>query len=116
MTTLQEQIVTILATANVAGGRIYPHVAPNGATLPNISYFVVSSVPTATFADGYPITETRIQFDSYDSTYSGAQATAKALSDALAASSLTNNKVMARDSFDLQTMEYRVITDFSFFS
>lgn len=113
MTTLQEQIVTALA--GVSGGRIFPHVAPINTTKPYVTYFIVSKVPETMLDSTTPISNYRIQFDVYDTTYSGSDSTATLLKTAL----ITTFKAVLLQSGELYeqlTFEYRNRLDFSFWS
>ncbi|MBF0185465.1 MAG: DUF3168 domain-containing protein [Magnetococcales bacterium] len=114
MTMLQEQIVSLVKDANVAGGRIFPHAAPNDTLTPFITYFRVSSVPITNLDGTASLVNTRIQFDLYDKTYSGVVDAAKALDDAIADSDLKAVMQLSQDLFEPETREHRVIVDYSF--
>ncbi|WP_130470644.1 tail completion protein gp17 [Candidatus Magnetaquicoccus inordinatus] len=114
MTTLQEQIVALVIAADVAGGRIFPHAAPNDTQTPFITYFRVSSVPETNLNGSVSLVNTRIQFDLYDKTYAGVVEAAKALDDAIAASNLKAVRQLSQDLFEPETREHRVSVDYSF--
>ncbi|MBF0417206.1 MAG: DUF3168 domain-containing protein [Magnetococcales bacterium] len=113
MSTIQETVVNALTVAGVAGGRIYPLVCPNGVLSPNIIYQVVSREPQNTLNNGSPITNTRLQFDVWDITYSGAQSTANSLISVLDA---IGTHIESSDGYDVDLNEYRVSVIFSFWS
>lgn len=59
------------AVNSAVGGRIYPELAPEGASMPYLVYSVVSNSPSDA-KDGTPIDEAQIELFSVASTYSAA--------------------------------------------
>ncbi|NBO83691.1 MAG: DUF3168 domain-containing protein [Betaproteobacteria bacterium] len=108
---IQEQLFTALST--VAGGRVFPNVAPNNVTRPYVVYARVASTPENTLADGAPVENTRFQIDCFDATYAAAVALAEAVKTAMKASSLTNLLLLEQDQFEPDALLHRVILDFS---
>lgn len=82
--TLAEFIFEALTDDATVGGlvaaRVYPQKLPQSPTLPAISYFVVSRVPTEANTE---LLEYRLQMDCWASTYAGSTALAIAALKAL---------------------------------
>ena len=108
---IQEQVVTALT--GVAGGRIYPNVAPNNVATPFVVYMRVANTQENTLADGVPVENTRLQIDCFDSTYAAVITLAEAVKAAMKASGITNLLLMEQDQFDADALLHRVILDFS---
>ena len=108
---IQEQLFTALS--GVAGGRVFPNLAPNDVQAPYLVYLRVASVPENTLADGIPIDNTRVQIDCFDTTYAGALALAESVKAALRASNITFVLLMEQDQFEFDALLHRVILDFS---
>lgn len=83
---IHTQIVTALAT--VAGGRIYPQIAPAEATYPLVNYRVLNKSPVATIHGTVLATEYQIVFECWGKTYASALVTAEAVRAAIVASTL----------------------------
>ncbi|MBF0583300.1 MAG: DUF3168 domain-containing protein [Magnetococcales bacterium] len=113
---LQEKMVAILSAAQVAKGQIFPHVAPNSARAPYITYFRLSESPENTL-DGQPSHyHTSMQLDCMDFSYSGVLAMAEAVEQAFASpdSGLHCYLNLSQDLYAPETGEYRVLMNFSF--
>ena len=74
---IQEQLFSALS--GVAGGRVFPNVAPNNVAKPYVVYSRVASTPENTLADGVPVENTRIQIDCLDTTYAAVISLAEAV-------------------------------------
>lgn len=110
MATVQEGLRAALA--GVAGGRVYPAIAPDGAAAPFLVYTRISAVPATTFA-GRPIANTRFQVDIYASTYANAQTTRDATVAALDAWAVRSVILSEADIFEDETKTHRVSLDLS---
>ena len=108
---IQEQVATALV--GIAGGRLYPNVAPNNVQKPYLVYLRVASAPENTLADGVPIENTRIQIDCFDTTYAAVIALAESVKAALSASSINCVLLLEQDQFEFDALLHRVILDFS---
>lgn len=108
---IQEQLFAALS--GVAGGRVFPNVAPNNVARPYVVYARVASTPENTLADGAPVENTRFQIDCFDATYAAAVALAEVVKTAMKASSLTNLLLLEQDQFEPDALLHRVILDFS---
>lgn len=108
---IQEQLFTALS--GVAGGRVFPNLAPNDVQKPYLVYLRVASAPENTLADGVPIENTRVQIDCFDTTYAAALTLAEGVKAALRASNLTFVLLMEQDQFEFDALLHRVILDFS---
>lgn len=101
------------ALAGVAGGRVFPNVAPNNVSKPYVVYSRVSSAPENTLADGASIENTRLQVDCFDTTYSAAVALAETVKAAMKSSAITHVLLLEQDQFEPEALLHRVILDFS---
>ena len=101
------------ALAGVAGGRVFPNVAPNNVQKPYLVYARVSSAPENTLADGAPIENPRLQVDCFDTTYAAAVALAETVKDAVKSSAITHVLLLEQDQFAPEALLHRVILDFS---
>lgn len=101
------------ALAGVAGGRVFPNVAPNNVSKPYVVYSRVSSAPENTLADGASIENTRLQVDCFDTTYSAAVALAETVKAAMKSSAVTHVLLLEQDQFEPEALLHRVILDFS---
>ena len=108
---IQEQLFAALA--GVAGGRVFPNVAPNNVQKPYVVYMRVASSPENTLADGIPIDNTRMQIDCFDLTYAGVTTLAETVKTALRTSAITNVLLLEQDQFESDALLHRVILDFS---
>ena len=101
------------ALAGVAGGRVFPSVAPNNVQKPYVVYARVSSAPENTLTDGAPIENTRLQVDCFDTTYAAVVALAETVKDAVKSSAITHVLLLEQDQFEPEALLHRVILDFS---
>ena len=101
------------ALSGVAGGRVFPNVAPNNVQTPYVVYARVSCNPENTLADGSPIDNTRLQIDCYDTTYAAAVTLAQAIKQALKASAIAHVALTEQDQFEPEALLHRVILEFS---
>ena len=108
---IQEQIAAALGA--IAGGRLYPNVAPNNVQKPYLVYLRVASAPENTLADGVPIDNTRLQIDCFDTTYAGVIALAESVKTAMRASGLSHVLLLEQDQYEFDALLHRVILDFS---
>ena len=76
------------ALAGVAGGRVYPQIAPAESNYPLVNYRVVNKEPTVTIHGVLVCTDYDIVFECWGTTYASALATADAVRAAIAASAL----------------------------
>jgi len=107
------QQAVVAALAGVAGGRVFPNIAPNNVQKPYVVYARVSSAPENTLADGAPVDNTRLQVDCYDTTYGAAVGLAESVKSALAASAMTHLLLQEQDQFEPDALLHRVILEFS---
>lgn len=108
---IQEQLFTALS--GVAGGRVFPNVAPNNVAKPYVVYSRVASTPENTLADGVPVENTRIQIDCLDTTYAAVISLAEAVKSAMKTSGLINLLLLEQDQYEPDALLHRVILDFS---
>jgi hypothetical protein len=108
---IQQDIFTALS--GVAGGRVFPNIAPNNVQKPYVVYARVSSAPENTLADGAPLGNTRLQVDCFDTTYAAAVALAEAIKAAMKSSAITHILLLEQDHFEPDASLHRVILDFS---
>ena len=101
------------ALAGVAGGRVFPNVAPNNVSKPYVVYSRVSIAPENTLADGASVENTRLQVDCFDITYSAAVALAETVKAAMKSSAITHVLLLEQDQFEPEALLHRVILDFS---
>ena len=87
MATIEEALVAVLkGNGTVAGyvsARIYPSVAPQGATKPHIVYTAVSNAPEHTHDEVQDTFRPRVQFSCIGASYASAKTLAKAVVAAL---------------------------------
>ena len=108
---IQQDIFTALST--LAGGRVFPNIAPNNVQKPYVVYARVSSAPENTLADGAPIENTRLQVDCFDTTYAAAVVLAETVKAAIKSSAITHVLLLEQDQFEPEALLHRVILDFS---
>lgn len=106
----------------VIGGRVYPQLLPQHATLPAIVYSQIHSDSPNTLdkATGFLIDS--FQFACMGKTYFDAKTTARTLSDLLDGFAGTMGsstmqgcfKTSERDSYDNETLQFRTDLDFKF--
>ncbi len=110
---LAERLVTLLS--GVAGGRVYPLVAPQPATTPYVIYQrVASSVENVLAGNGSPpINNTRLQIDIYAKTYAESQSVADSVESAMLGWSERNVQLSSLDLYEDDVKLFRVLMDFS---
>lgn len=113
MSTIQEQLYTALS--GLAGGQIYPLLAPQTVTAPFVVYTRISGTEENTLASGQPIQNTRLQIDSYDVSYANVQALADAVKAAVMGMSGNPLPITAAtDLYEAEVKLFRVTQDFGF--
>ena len=65
--------------AEVTGRPVYPLVRPQGATLPVVTYQIISTPRQQTHSGGVRLVTSRVQFDAYATTYGAAEGVAEDL-------------------------------------
>ena len=108
---IQQEIFTALS--GVAGGRVFPNIAPNDVQKPYVVYARVSSAPDNTLADGAPVENTRLQVDCFDTSYAAAVTLAMAVKTAMKSSPIAHLLLLEQDQFEPEALLHRVILDFS---
>lgn len=104
--------------APLAAGGCWPLVNTSATiTHPYVTFIEVVGLPEATL-DGYAgLTAKRFQIDCFAKSYGAAKALAKAVTDAMAASSMTNVKLSEMDGeYNQVVKDYQVITEFTVWS
>lgn len=79
----------ITALASVAGGRVYPNIAPENATYPLVNYRVLNKEPIATIDGVVHAIKYNVVFECWATSYSGALTTAASVRAAITASTMT---------------------------
>ena len=108
---IEETLFTTLSA--LAGGRVYPLIAPDSPIKPFIIYQNIANTPEVTLANGVPISNTRMQIDCYDKTYAAVKAFAAAVQAAMTSATFTNVPLMNQDLYEQEVKLYRVQLDFS---
>jgi hypothetical protein len=108
---IQQDLFTALS--GVAGGRVFPNIAPGNVQKPYVVYARVSSAPENTLADGASVENTRLQVDCFDTTYAAAVALAEVVKAAMKNSAITHLVLLEQDQFEPEANAHRVILDFS---
>jgi hypothetical protein len=85
---LQSEIVTALAA--VAGGKLYPQIAEQEATMPFVVYRITGKEPAQRLNGSAGLTRYTVLFESWAETYAAALALADQVRAAIEASSLTS--------------------------
>lgn len=100
--------------AALVGERMYPQTLPQGATLPAVTYSLISGTTEGDSQDGPGVSRQRYQFDCWATTYSAATTLAKALTAAVSGTqrigqaSFVDNEV---DGYEAETQRFRRIVD-----
>ena len=108
---IQQDLFAALST--LAGGRVFPNIAPNNVQKPYVVYARISSAPANTLADGAPVENTRLQVDCFDTSYAAAVTLAMAVKAAMTSSAITHLLLLEQDQFEPEALLHRVILDFS---
>lgn len=88
---LQSDLITALAS--VASGRVYPQIAPEGATYPLVNYRVINKEPIVTIDGVVHATDYQVVFECWGATYASALTTAAAVRTAIKASALNYSSI-----------------------
>lgn len=78
----------VTALAAVAGGRVYPQIAPENAAYPLVNYRVLNKTPLLAADNTTLATQYQIVFECWATSYASALSTAAAVRAAIAASAL----------------------------
>lgn len=109
MSSIQEQLVSYLAPV----AALHPMVAPQGTSLPYVTYQRVSNTVNNVLSGPPSIDNTRIQVDVWDSTYAGVQALAQSLVAAMQTWSVQNVLISNYDLYEQDVQTFRVLLEFS---
>lgn len=105
---------TIFSTLNgLVGGRCYPMVAPDSPTCPYIVYQNIANKPEVCLDGNIPISNTRMQIDAYEKTYSGVKTLKASIDAAMLAAAFKNVPLMQQDIYEAEVKLYRVQQDYS---
>lgn len=83
----------MVALTTVAGGRVYPQVAPENATYPLVNYRVLNKSPIATIDGVVHATDYQVVFECWGKTYASALSTADSVRVAIRASTLNYSPI-----------------------
>jgi hypothetical protein len=83
---IQSDIVTALS--GVAGGRIYPQIAPEGAAYPLVNYRIINKSPIVTIDGVVHATDYQVVFECWAKNYASALTVADSVRAAIHASGL----------------------------
>lgn len=109
---IAQDLVTTLAA--LAGGRLYPGVAPQDAIDPFMVYQLIAGVPQSDFDGASNLTNSRYQVDCYSRTKSTADTLAASVRSAMNGASLFESVcVLQQDLYEDEPRLYRVSMDFS---
>ena len=101
---IEQSIVTALAA--VAGGRVYPIIAPEKAVKPFVVY-KASVAPIMLLSGAIVGNKTQVVFEAWAATYAAALTTAASIQAALRAAGLHGVALPAEeDGYDIATDEY----------
>lgn len=104
----------VAALSGVAGGRVYPIVAPEKAVKPFVVY-KAQAEPIVDLAGNILAHATTVTFEAWGETYASAVATAAAVQTAIRASGLAASAVPTpEDGYDTQVDEYVRPVSFQF--
>jgi hypothetical protein len=78
---VEEDIITRLAA--VAGGRVYPSVAPQGVTAPYVVYQITDGETVYAFGGPAPTTQRSVEIQAWATTYSAARVVLDAVTAAM---------------------------------
>lgn len=100
------------AIKSLAGGRVYPIVLPDTATLPAIVYQRISSVPVTSLDGDSGLDSVRIQISTWSATYKEAKELSQSVRNALNASALKIVTENDGDDYEPETKRFRVLADY----
>jgi hypothetical protein len=105
----------VAALGAVAGGRVYPQVAPEEEPYPLVNYRIVGAEPIATIDGALHATKYQVVFECWAKNFQGALDTADAVRTAIQASSLMFYHVDAPgEEYDLPADSYMKPVYFGF--
>ena len=116
MTTLVEDMQTLLSTLGAAGGSWYANNTTEPPTYPFIVFNRVSSTPNVTLDGPSDLQNTRFQIDIFALQISQAVALESALNAAMAAWSVFNVPLSSQDMYEDTVRAFRVSKDYSVWS
>ena len=109
----QSDLITALAA--VAGGRVFPAVAPEGTVYPLVNYRVQNKEPIVTIDGVVHATDYQVVFECWAKTYAQALATADAVRAAIYASGLDYSVAPEPgEDYEAQTDAYMEPVHFTF--
>ena len=112
-TTLYTTLTGDAGVSALVSTRVYPNPAPEGASKPLVSYFVVSGTRITTIPGVGDATRKRVQINCHANTYSSAKAVAAAVIAALEGDGYLE---LEYDLYDPDTQTHTVVIDWSFMS
>ena len=100
------------AIKSLAGGRVYPIVIPDTASLPAIVYQRISSVPVNSLDGDTGLDSVRIQISAWALTYKEAKNLSDTIRTTLNASALKIITENDTDDYEPETKRFRTLTDY----
>lgn len=100
------------AIKSLAGGRVYPMVLPDTATLPAIVYQRISSVPVTSLNGDSGLESVRIQVSVWATTYKEAKTLSATVKSTLNATTLKIVSDGDSDDYEPETKRFRVLADY----
>lgn len=116
MTTLIQDVQTLLAALAPAGGVSYGLNTASPTTYPYIVWRRIASAPNVSLRGPSLLQNTRLQIDIYSRTVSEVTAIETALEATFAAWSVQNAPLLSSDLVDPDTRAFRVIKEYSVWS
>ena len=113
MTTLVEDLQTLLSTLSLAGGSWYAVNTSEPPTYPFIVFQRVVSSPNVTLDGPSDLQNTRVQFDIFSRQVSEAVAIEAALEAAMVAWSVSNVPLSSQDIPEPEVKAFRISKDYS---
>lgn len=105
----------VAALSGVAGGRVFPHMADEGAAYPLVNYRILSKSPVVTVDGAIHATQYSVVFECWGRTYATALATADAVRAAIQASALNSYPTdEPGDDYEVQSDSYMEPVYFGF--
>lgn len=106
----------VTALASVAGGRVYPNIAPAESTYPLVNYRVLNAERTVLLSGAVACTDYQIVFECWGNTFASAHATAEAVRGAVVASAVLDHSYIDEpgEEFDATADKYMEPVYFSF--
>lgn len=100
------------ALSSLAGGKVYPLVAPEKVAAPFIVYSRIASTPENTLDGGSTIDLVRIQVDTYASTYSACKSLADSVRVQMESGVVKSTMQTDQDLFEPDLKLYRISQDY----